>query len=831
MLCRLSLLLAAQGAALSPKDLVQSLDAADASTCSDNSKFFDEQGLGCKNFEFHSMLGDSHTDCSADTLEQCGYTDPGAASQSLVAACPSTCDVCSKEVKLAQRKSRSHCEAKDTEKVSIGGDPIFHKGDQWIKFDIEPKSGLTGLLHWKVGSHNYQLLASTLLHTNSTGDVAADEAQWFKSVVLKIDDEQALVAEIGVSPDDSAATRTMAVNLDGKLLTQQTAESKRTKVRVSVAEQKQRHTIRKSAPERLRVSLEGGLEFDITSAAAFRPYKKNKVKQAKFAHLNMHFQSLPEDATGLVAELAGKQANSKATTTGQVLVKPHGLSLRSFTFDTVVKNLKSKSSKEGPDMCSDADREDMFNQVDGNGDGSVDMKELMKSMEGSGMDEESVQQIMDDIDENDDGQITLVEFNAYVACNYCGDSSACPISTSVAAETCPAFCPGCADAWDCETMAIVTFDVFSWINGDNFEYDSSLNSLVSTGPSDHSIDMSDPESQAQLCMAISSMTGIDPKVTNALKRGLKKHLVKAFRKNDEDDGCSNAAIEEAFGEADTDCSGLVELDELAAVFEGDSDMAMALMAFADSNGDGAMSLDELKEFVHSEYGWCGGQQQQQQGQQDQQQQQQQQQQQEEYVPVCKCEVIGESFCNYDDGDSGSCENCVDIPGGHPSGCDQWGLPDAGAADCHKWCGQQQQQQQQEEFVALDGKCAVMIGHVMNACDSDGNGAIDACEMYSCVILMEGNMREDKCPGTYDPRPLSAGTCKPCLADYQNGAESKFYPLDFYDLPLCASSANTDAQKKQLSSKAKGAVSATTLRTTFKTIHRALKKQRAQAAAK
>merc|ERR1712085_192149 len=118
------------------------------------------------------------------------------------------------------------------------------------------------------------------------------------------------------------------------------------------------------------------------------------------------------------------------------------------------------------------------------------------------------------------------------------------------------------------------------------------------------------------------------------------------------------------------------------------------------------------------------------------------------------------------------------------------------------CQQQQQQQQQEEkFVALDGKCAVMIGHVMNACDSDGNGAIDACEMYSCVILMEGNMRQDKCPSTYDPRPLSA------------------------------SSANTDAQKKQLSSKAKGAVSAATLRTTFKTIHRALKKQRAQAAAK
>ena len=37
------------------------------------------------------------------------------------------------------------------------------------------------------------------------------------------------------------------------------------------------------------------------------------------------------------------------------------------------------------------------------------------------------------------------------------------------------------------------------------------------------------------------------------------------------------------------------------------------------------------------------------------------------------------------------------------------------------------------------------------------------------------------------------------------------------------------QKKQLNSKVKGAVSATTLRQTFKTIHKALKKQRAQAA--
>ena len=55
------------------------------------------------------------------------------------------------------------------------------------------------------------------------------------------------------------------------------------------------------------------------------------------------------------------------------------------------------------------------------------------------------------------------------------------------------------------------------------------------------------------------------------------------------------------------------------------------------------------------------------------------------MPICNCEVIGERFCSYDGGDSGQCKDCVDIPGGTLSGCDQWGLSDAGSADCHKWC--------------------------------------------------------------------------------------------------------------------------------------------------
>ena len=58
------------------------------------------------------------------------------------------------------------------------------------------------------------------------------------------------------------------------------------------------------------------------------------------------------------------------------------------------------------------------------------------------------------------------------------------------------------------------------------------------------------------------------------------------------------------------------------------------------------------------------------------------------VPVCGCEVAGQYFCNYDLGHTGFCEACSDRPpdgsGGY-GGCYNMGLPDAGAADCVRWC--------------------------------------------------------------------------------------------------------------------------------------------------
>jgi len=55
---------------------------------------------------------------------------------------------------------------------------------------------------------------------------------------------------------------------------------------------------------------------------------------------------------------------------------------------------------------------------------------------------------------------------------------------------------------------------------------------------------------------------------------------------------------------------------------------------------------------------------------------------------CGCEKLGETFCNYDDGASGTCERCEDVAtGGDLAQCDpdNSGLQDDGAADCRKWC--------------------------------------------------------------------------------------------------------------------------------------------------
>ena len=50
---------------------------------------------------------------------------------------------------------------------------------------------------------------------------------------------------------------------------------------------------------------------------------------------------------------------------------------------------------------------------------------------------------------------------------------------------------------------------------------------------------------------------------------------------------------------------------------------------------------------------------------------------------CGCEVDGEKFCNFDDGDNGFCEDCSNYE--KDGDCFDDGLPTAGAIDCVQRC--------------------------------------------------------------------------------------------------------------------------------------------------
>jgi hypothetical protein len=50
---------------------------------------------------------------------------------------------------------------------------------------------------------------------------------------------------------------------------------------------------------------------------------------------------------------------------------------------------------------------------------------------------------------------------------------------------------------------------------------------------------------------------------------------------------------------------------------------------------------------------------------------------------CGCEIDGETFCNFDYGNNGFCENCSDFE--TVERCYNDGLPMAGAADCEARC--------------------------------------------------------------------------------------------------------------------------------------------------
>ena len=453
---------------------------ASQGSCRDESSFQDKLGLTCDDWSYAVMFGQMG-DCSVQTLSQCGYESEAAATKSLAKACPQTCDTC----------------------FQVGGDPIFHQGDRWVKFTIDPVAGLTTILTWKAGARKYELLAATLAHTDADGGAAVDSAQWFRSVALKVDDKVAFLAEIGASANDASATKTMAVSMDNKLLKQQVTKSDRSGLHLAVSQQKHRHPIHKRKPERIRVVLEEGMEFDVSSAAAFRPYKHNKARQAKFAHLNMHFTSLPEGSSGLLAELAGAQAEEPRS---NGTLATHGVSLRASPND---KRSRFRAAFDVADLC-DSSLEVAFESVDKDESGKITPEEL--GVVFPGLPEDKLKGIVEYADQSGDGEVDLDEFKAAFRMGTpeeMYDEEACQSTTKGASYppnqkkgTCPVLCPGCAEAFDCSLAADLSFMAMAAMNDDleKLDYDPETDSLYAMEESDLAVARTD---LGPLCKSLS----------------------------------------------------------------------------------------------------------------------------------------------------------------------------------------------------------------------------------------------------------------------------------------------------------------------------------------
>ena len=118
----------------------------------------------------------------------------------------------------------------------------------------------------------------------------------------------------------------------------------------------------------------------------------------------------------------------------------------------------------------------------------------------------------------------------------------------------------------------------------------------------------------------------------------------------------------------------------------------------------------------------------------------------ELDPVCGCEEAGRSYCNYDFGDSGFCEACsdpgagADVSGGN-WGCYNRGLPDAGAADCVKWCTAPpvMPPPPPEPEPWYQGYCSQDVGPTACAYCSARSCAERTGDYTACVLLTEADV--------------------------------------------------------------------------------------------
>merc|ERR1740133_512543 len=190
--------------------------------------------------------------------------------------------------------------------VSIGGDPVFHSGDSWLKFRLKDENHMTKILSWTQPSGRvYHLLGSTF-----SSKMKGSE-QWFNRLAIHSNNINVLEVDIGDRHKGKWFSKTMTVKVDGTHLDQESKYTHEGEFQVTLKPRLLKPCIGANQAERLLLHWGHGYEFEISSSLA-SAFPKHTDLQEKWAHLNVHFDKLPGGSSGLLAQFAGIEAMSES---------------------------------------------------------------------------------------------------------------------------------------------------------------------------------------------------------------------------------------------------------------------------------------------------------------------------------------------------------------------------------------------------------------------------------------------------------------------------------------------------------------------------------------
>jgi len=284
----------------------------------------------CLGFMFFDRNGPSGCD-NPRYLTECGYTEETLATAR--AQCPAACDV-------------AECSSFAAVPVSLGGDPVFHSGDAWLKFRLKEEHKMTKILSWTQPSGRvYQLLGSTFSSKMKGSD------QWFNKLAIRSNNVSVLEVDIGDRHEGKWFSKTMTVKVDGEHLDQESKYSHKGEFLVTLKPRMLKPRIGANQAERLLLHWGHGYEFEISSSLA-SAFPKHPDLQEKWAHLNVHFDKLPGGSTGLLAQFAGIEPMSESARALVVNTNQHGSNLLGAREHGVsMRQTAAKQTESCPVQC------------------------------------------------------------------------------------------------------------------------------------------------------------------------------------------------------------------------------------------------------------------------------------------------------------------------------------------------------------------------------------------------------------------------------------------------------------------------------------------------